>query len=1157
MKKKVISAVLFGALALASTGTFVSCNDYDDEVNNLQEQINEDRAKSAALQNQLESYKAALENELKELKASYETQIAEAKAALESELQEKADATVVEALVERIVSLETGLSASVATLQSQIDVCNSAIEKLNAAIANCATVAELNAIKADAEAKLAALSGDVKRLEEQLNALSASTGESIASILANMAALQEKDAENYKALLAAIAAAKQDVEAKITAEEAARIAAINDLQNQITALQAFMAAIQEADYQKQIDNLTSILNNFKAEIEAKDYQGQIDNICKDITTINGNITELMGKVATNEMSIENLKTEMAALNGKLSAMEQNFQGQINSLAVLIEKSLTSLVFKPSQYIYGFGTINVQSFSGCELLSKNVVNSDYGKVDEYTVPSSNNPAVSTWAPSAHAKYHMNPSTADVTKYDFSFADVETKNVLTRANDNESIGATAGKVSAENGILDVELNIAYPGNLNDAVTQTDGTGSFAWVSTLALQATEKDAESAKVITSDYALVVPSYYGNLCLANCTLNAEEQDHKSGSNKAHHLRTSAIETISDELETFTVAYNKTLDLSKLIETHYGVSSTADGEKVGDKAFTDDEFKAAGLNYNYSLVSYKGEYQNQASIAEISEAGVTGVQGADAKYIGQTYVVRILLQDGNYKNLAVGYVKILVTDQGADPAAVTSGIALNCEKLTNSMFEMSNIVEQFQNSYSSSLTMLDFKGAKYVLDNKVYKNMSTDAEIFAEGQFLLDDQGDSDDKNDLIILCLTETGTQKLFYNEGRVIPQTIKFYARFAHQTAGYSDLWVEYTIDKDKIIYAQGTFIDDDKNVIYWYQEHSRNQAIENKYQEVHANVLLPDANQGPLFDFNILSTFLGSNANIEGINPILTTFTAEPYADMEIANSDFNKRLVWGTSGKQYQLLLVDEKTLAAYLVGEDPVNAQNVVVLSGEYNATASYQKTEYAKDILNYAAHTALKANETFGVQVIMTQKNNCYPVELSNNLFFVKYLRPVDVKDMQAVPTVDGEDGGGKWYAEDLVEFRDWRYDDSRDPNSQKSYLFNENKKLYGFYGVEKNSIKPSGFKDGQAGKIVNAKVKASGKTYDITETEIDLTWSPDMSKTTSSMINGGMSYVNNGAGVAGDFEIIVPMEVEYVWGTIFTDVTLKIGKTINTLPKK
>lgn len=196
MKKKVISAVLFGALALASTGTFVSCNDYDDEVNNLQEQINEDRAKSAALQNQLESYKAALENELKELKASYETQIAEAKAALESELQKKADATVVEALVERIVSLETGLSASVATLQSQIDVCNSAIEKLNAAIANCATVAELNAIKADAEAKLAALSGDVKRLEEQLNALSASTGESIASILANMAALQEKDAEN-------------------------------------------------------------------------------------------------------------------------------------------------------------------------------------------------------------------------------------------------------------------------------------------------------------------------------------------------------------------------------------------------------------------------------------------------------------------------------------------------------------------------------------------------------------------------------------------------------------------------------------------------------------------------------------------------------------------------------------------------------------------------------------------------------------------------------------------------------------------------------------------------------------------------------------------------------------------------------------------------
>lgn len=1155
MKKKVISAVLFGALALASTGTFVSCNDYDDEVNNLQEQINEDRAKSAALQNQLESYKAALENELKELKASYETQIAEAKAALESELQKKADATVVEALVERIVSLETGLSASVATLQSQIDVCNSAIEKLNAAIANCATVAELNAIKADAEAKLAALSGDVKRLEEQLNALSASTGESIASILANMAALQDKDAENYKALLAAIAEAKQDVEAKITAEEAARIAAINDLQTQITALQAFMAAIQEADYQKQIDNLTSILNNFKAEIEAKDYQGQIDNICKEITTIKGNISDLMGKVATNEMSIEDLKGQMAALDGKLSAMEQNFQGQINSLAVLIEKSLTSLVFKPSQYVYGFGTINVQSFTGNVLLEPEVING----VEEYLVPSE--PATSSWAPSAHAKYHMNPSTADVSKYDFSFVDVETKNVLTRANDNDPIGATAGQVSSENGILDVELKIADPGKLNDAVTQTDATGAYAWVSTLALQATEKDAESAKVITSDYALVVPSYYGNLCIAN--KHPLSTDHMSGSNKAHHLRTSAIETISDELETFTVAYDATLNLQECIETHYGVSSTADGEKVGDKAFIKEEFEAAGLKYHYSLVSYKEEGKNvdQASIAEVSEAGVTMAKGNDAKYIGQTYVVRILLQDGNEKNLAVGYVKILVTDQGADPAKVTTGIALNCEDPTNSMYVLDDmdtedaIVKQFQKSYSSSLEANDFKGTKYILDSQVYSSIgdiTKPENKFSKGKFSLVDNN--------LVLSFTFEEAKEIFYSEnGRVVPQTIKVYARFAHQTPGYSDLWVEYTIDKDKILYAKGTFMDEDKLKFNWFQKHSRTKATNGTCAEVHANVTTPEAGSEPSFEFNVLNTFVDGNADIYGIDPALTNFTigGAPYANLEIANSEYNNRVVYGTSGSQYQLVPVNSFTLSAYKVGDDPTTIQPVVILKNtgtNYGSgdIASYQKTEYAKDILNYASHLKLDADQTFGIEIMMTQRNNCYDVELTNNLFYVKYLRPVDIKDLNAPSTVDAEAGGGIWYAQDLVEFRDWRYNEE---NEDENYLFNTNTKLYDFYGVKMNAVQPIGMDED--GNIVKATVIDGEDTYSITSTAISLTWEKDVLKDSNSHIAGRIKYVNNGTALSDGIQIILPIKVEYIWGTIYTEVTLVVSKTINTLPKR
>ena len=39
MNKKFLSAILFGALMVTSTGTFVSCKDYDDDIDNLQGQL--------------------------------------------------------------------------------------------------------------------------------------------------------------------------------------------------------------------------------------------------------------------------------------------------------------------------------------------------------------------------------------------------------------------------------------------------------------------------------------------------------------------------------------------------------------------------------------------------------------------------------------------------------------------------------------------------------------------------------------------------------------------------------------------------------------------------------------------------------------------------------------------------------------------------------------------------------------------------------------------------------------------------------------------------------------------------------------------------------------------------------------------------------------
>ena len=55
MYKKFLSAILFGAFLVTSTGTFVSCKDYDDDIDNLQAQITSNKDAIAQIQAQIKS----------------------------------------------------------------------------------------------------------------------------------------------------------------------------------------------------------------------------------------------------------------------------------------------------------------------------------------------------------------------------------------------------------------------------------------------------------------------------------------------------------------------------------------------------------------------------------------------------------------------------------------------------------------------------------------------------------------------------------------------------------------------------------------------------------------------------------------------------------------------------------------------------------------------------------------------------------------------------------------------------------------------------------------------------------------------------------------------------------------------------------------------
>ena len=131
MNKKFLSAILFGALMVTSTGTFVSCKDYDDDIDNLQTQIDK-KAELTELTSQVSTMQSAIS-------------AAQAEASKALDAAKKADNSAeIAALEEQLAALET---------------CKCDVEALKAelkdAVASAIAEADLEGLKKQVEEQMA------------------------------------------------------------------------------------------------------------------------------------------------------------------------------------------------------------------------------------------------------------------------------------------------------------------------------------------------------------------------------------------------------------------------------------------------------------------------------------------------------------------------------------------------------------------------------------------------------------------------------------------------------------------------------------------------------------------------------------------------------------------------------------------------------------------------------------------------------------------------------------------------------------------------------------------------------------------------------------------------------------------------------------------
>ena len=301
MKRKFISAMLFGALLIAPATTFVGCADYDDDIENLQGQI----TNNATTLDQLTKEKIQnVETEIESLKAANK-QLQEALDKAKSEGTD-ADAATLAAAQKLVEDAQAQLQAALDAVNGDITGINGKISDLDARLlAQDGRLKSVESLLA-ADGKLTLAINDAQALAEKAYNLAEQTA---ATAEANKQAIKDA-ADNLKSI-------KESLEGQI-----------NTLSDKVNDLSKELAK-QNADITAQINSLKSQLNDANEGISAngdkiKENKQKIDEIV-------GQLTELQNQIAQNKSAVETLESNFLTEIDKIVKEQNGLKTSIEGL----------------------------------------------------------------------------------------------------------------------------------------------------------------------------------------------------------------------------------------------------------------------------------------------------------------------------------------------------------------------------------------------------------------------------------------------------------------------------------------------------------------------------------------------------------------------------------------------------------------------------------------------------------------------------------------------------------------------------------------------------------------------------------------------------------------------------------------------------------
>lgn len=301
MKRKFISAMLFGALLIAPATTFVGCADYDDDIENLQDQI----TNNATTLDQLTKEKIQnVETEIESLKAANK-QLQEALDKAKSEGTD-ADAATLAAAQKLVEDAQAQLQAALDAVNGDITGINGKISDLDARLlAQDGRLKSVESLLA-ADGKLTLAINDAQALAEKAYNLAEQTA---ATAEANKQAIKDA-ADNLKSI-------KESLEGQI-----------NTLSDKVNDLSKKLAD-QNADITAQINSLKSQLNDANEGISANGDKIKANK--QKIDEIVGQLTELQNQINANKTKVETLESNYLSKVNELVAGQNGLKTSIEGL----------------------------------------------------------------------------------------------------------------------------------------------------------------------------------------------------------------------------------------------------------------------------------------------------------------------------------------------------------------------------------------------------------------------------------------------------------------------------------------------------------------------------------------------------------------------------------------------------------------------------------------------------------------------------------------------------------------------------------------------------------------------------------------------------------------------------------------------------------